>query len=82
MTVGERLLLRLGEGYDWTVTVSDPSVLSGVVGVLLVRGAQGLYQADRAGQAILSAIGDPPCRKVQPPCAAPSRAFQLTVAVQ
>ncbi|MCL5110700.1 MAG: hypothetical protein M1401_17925 [Chloroflexi bacterium] len=82
MRVGERFLLALGEGYDWTVDIADPSVLSRVVNVLTVRGSQGLYEAHRAGTTALTATGDPPCRRAQPACAAPSRLFQVTVVVQ
>jgi hypothetical protein len=39
LRVGEQFLLKLGEGYDWTVTVADESVVSRVIGVLVVRGA-------------------------------------------
>jgi hypothetical protein len=70
--VGDRILVELGTDLDWTVTVSDPRVLGRVPGVTLIRGAQGLYVALRAGSATISAVGDPPCRKSQPPCMAPS----------
>jgi hypothetical protein len=82
MRVGDRFLLALGEGYDWTVEVADPSVLSRVIGVLTVRGSQGLYEAHKAGTTTLTATGDPPCRRAQPACAAPSRLFQVTVIVR
>ena len=79
---GDRFLLSLGEGYDWTVNVADPSTVSRVVNILVVRGAQGVYEARRQGQTTLSAVGDPPCRKSIPPCMLPSRVFRVTIAVQ
>jgi carboxyl-terminal processing protease len=82
MKVGQRLLLKLGEEYDWTVTIADQSILSRVKGVTVVRGAQGLYEADKAGSTTLSASGDPVCRQSQPPCAVPSRLFEITVEVE
>ncbi len=81
LQVSERFLLDLGEGYDWNVTVDNQTVISRVVNVLVIRGAQGLYEAHTPGNATLTAIGDPVCRKVQPPCGAPSLLFQLYIVV-
>jgi hypothetical protein len=80
--VGQRFLLALGESYDWTISIDDQSVVSRVVNVLTIRGTQGLFEAHKPGRAILAAVGDPPCRKAQPACAAPSRLFRLNVVVQ
>jgi hypothetical protein len=80
--VGDTFLLNLGEGWDWTVNVSNPAVVSRVVNILVIRGAQGVYKANRPGTATLTAVGDPPCRKSTPPCMAPSRAFQVQIVVQ
>ncbi len=79
---GERFLLSLGEGYDWTVTPGDQAIVTRVVNVLTIRGSQGLYEARNPGRTTLTAIGDPACRKAQPPCALPSRVFRIEVAVQ
>ena len=81
LRVGERFLLMLGEEYEWMVTSSDEAVVGRVLNILVVRGAQGVYEARKAGRATLSAVGDPPCRKSQPPCAAPSRNFRLEMIV-
>lgn len=81
MHVGQRFLLKLGEEYEWTVTVTDPSVLSRVMNIAVVRGAQGVYQAVKTGQASLVASGDPRCRQLQPPCELPSRFFQVQIVV-
>jgi hypothetical protein len=78
---GQRFLLMLGEGYNWTVTVADPNIASRVIGVLVVRGAQGLYEAHTAGETALNATGDPVCRSARPPCAMPTRLFGVTIAV-
>jgi hypothetical protein len=82
LRVGARFLLNLGEGYDWTVEIGDPSVLARVADVPIPKGAQGWFEARQPGSTTLSAMGDPPCRKIQPPCLAPSRLFQATVIVQ
>jgi carboxyl-terminal processing protease len=79
---GETFLLKLGEEYDWTVTIADQTILSRVRNVMVVRGAQGLYQANQTGRTTLTASGDPVCRQSQPPCAMPSRLFKITVEVQ
>jgi hypothetical protein len=79
---GERFLLKLGEGYNWTVTIADQSIISRVVNITVVRGAQGVYEAHQAGSTTLTATGDPVCRQSKPPCAMPSRLFQINVVVQ
>ena len=82
LQVGHRVLVNLGEEFDWTVEIDDPSILSRVPNIAVVRGAQGVYEAHRAGQAVLTASGDPVCRKVQPACAQASRPFRVQIAVQ
>jgi hypothetical protein len=81
LALGQRVLVNLGTGLDWTVTVSDPSVLARVPGITIVRGAQGLYAAQKLGRAIISAVGDLACRKSTPPCMAPSLLVSVTVIV-
>jgi hypothetical protein len=78
---GQRFLLALGEGYEWTVTVADPAIVSRVINVLVMRGAQGLYEAHGPGATTLQASGDPTCRSAQPPCGAPSRLFGISIIV-
>ena len=80
---GERFLLNLGiDVYDWTVTINDQSVLSRVINVMVIRGAQGLYEAHQPGQVTLTADGDPFCRQAKPVCGMPSIAFKITLIVQ
>jgi hypothetical protein len=81
LAVGQSFLLDLGEGYDWNVTIADQNVVSRVIGILVIRGAQGVYVARHPGQTTLTAVGDPPCRQASPPCAAPSRTFSVTLVV-
>jgi hypothetical protein len=81
LAVGDRVLLQLGDADIWTVQVADPAVLSRVVNVTVVKGAQGIYEAKQAGTTTLTATGDPACRQVQPPCAQPSRLFRVQVRV-
>ncbi len=79
---GQRALVNLGDEFDWTIQVGDESIVSQIVGVDVTRGAQGIYGANRPGKTALSATGEPPCRKQQPACGQPSRAFNVIIAVQ
>ncbi len=80
---GETFLLDLGTNmYDWTVDIDTQSVLSRVINIMVIRGAQGIYKAHNPGTAILTATGDPLCRKTIPICAMPSLLFKLTAIVQ
>ncbi|MFN2167673.1 MAG: S41 family peptidase, partial [Anaerolineae bacterium] len=81
LRVGDTFLLKLGEEYDWTVTVTDQTILSRMTNVMVVRGAQGLYEAQKPGMTTLTASGDPVCLQSQPPCAMPSRSFEIQVDV-
>jgi hypothetical protein len=82
LAVGERFLLNLGEGYNWEVSISDQAVVSRVVGITVIRGAQGVYQAQQAGSVTLSATGDPLCRQSQPACAMPSLLYSISLIVK
>lgn len=79
VTVGDQLLLKLGDRYTWSVTSSNPGVLR------LVRnpatGNQGVYKAQTAGHAELMATGTPKCLTETPACAMPSVSFHLNVDV-
>jgi hypothetical protein len=79
---GQYALVNLGSELDWTVHVHDETIVSRVAGITVVRGAQGIYQANRVGQTVLSATGDPACRKAQPACAQVSRTFTVTIIVR
>ena len=82
LAVGQSFLLKLGETFDWTVNISDQTVISRVRNIMVVRGAQGVYDALKAGTVMLAATGDPPCRQSHPACAAPSLLFEVTIVVK
>ncbi len=82
LAVGETFLLQLGEDYTWDIQIADPAVLSRVVNITVVRGAQGVYQALKSGTTTLTAAGDPVCRQAKPPCGRPSILFSLTIEVK
>ena len=81
LRVGDRFLLNLGDPYIWNVSIADPAIVSRVVNIAVVRGAQGVYEGRAAGETRLEAVGDLPCRQSRPPCLAPSRLFRLTIVV-
>jgi hypothetical protein len=82
LKVGQRFLLNLGADYDWTPLVADQNVVSRVVGILVIRGAQGVYEAHAPGTTILTASGSPTCLKSKPACAMPSRLYKVTLVVE
>ena len=74
-------LLKLGEEYTWDISISDMAVLSRVKNVMVIRGAQGLYDTPFAGQSDITATGNPTCLSEKPACAQPSIEFKVTVNV-
>ena len=83
MKAGDSFLLNLGtEMYDWDISIDRQDVLSLHMGVLVVQGAQGLFDAHIPGTATLSAGGNPKCFNSKPPCMMPSIMFTITVVVQ
>jgi hypothetical protein len=83
LKVGQRFLLYLGtDTYDWSVDIENQSVVSRVMGVMVIRGAQGLFEARSPGTTTLTATGDPLCRQSQPACAMPSILFHVTLVVE
>ncbi len=68
LQINETVLITLEEGfYDWNITVDNQTVLNSVPG-MIIRGAQGVYQARNPGRATLIAKGDPICLKSKPAC--------------
>lgn len=78
---GQSFLLKLGDSHDWSVDISNQTVVSRVMNVMVIRGAQGLYQAHNIGTTTLTATGDPVCYKETPRCLAPSIVFRLYINV-
>jgi hypothetical protein len=79
---GERFLLKLGEAYNWDIQPFDQTIVARVKNVMVIRGAQGLYDVLKTGQIELSATGDPTCRSAKPACAMPSILFKVTIVVE
>lgn len=78
---GEIFLLKLGEDFNWNIDIDNQTVISRVMNIMVVRGAQGVYEAHNSGQATLSGVGDPLCLTADPPCKIHSIQFKLNVVV-
>lgn len=78
---GDRFLLNLGSNYDWSTIVENNTVISRVPNVMVIQGAQGLFEAHNEGKTMLEATGDPHCLKTIPRCGMPSILFKVIVIV-
>jgi hypothetical protein len=81
LVTGSTVFLALGNDDDWTITVEDKTVLSPYVSEPLPPRFQGAFTARQPGQTTISAVGEPLCRKAQPPCGAPAVLFRVQVVV-
>ena len=79
--VGDRFLLKLGDQFAWNVSVSDPAIVSRVVNIAVVQGAQGVYQANKIGETMLSATGLAVCPPLKV-CPDVEIGFKLHIIVQ
>jgi hypothetical protein len=81
LTVGETFELKLGSGIDWAIEIADAHIVARIPGNT-TDDSQGVYKALARGTTMLTANGDPPCRKSQPACMMPSIAFTLNIVVR
>jgi uncharacterized protein YkwD len=79
LAVGQQFRLDLGATVHWTVTVADPQIVRRMSGVLVIRGAQGIYVARRRGTTRLGAVKSPRCTSGACPPSRPG--FHLTITV-
>ena len=82
LNVGQCLSVRLGQDYDWRVSVSEPGVLEFSSTASNPEGQQALLRAVQAGETRVVADGQPACKRIQPPCTEPSRAFYVNARVR
>jgi len=83
MKVGDSFLLNLGsDAYDWTINIDNEEVLRMKMGIMVIQGAQGIYEALAPGTATLDATGNPKCLQSKPACAMPSILFSVTIIVE
>lgn len=78
---GERFLLKLGNNYNWNIDIADQTIVSRVINIMVINGAQGIYEAHNAGTTTLTAQGDPFCLSLIPRCAMPSLLFKVNIVV-
>ena len=81
LTVGQQFLLDLGDGFNWSVTVDDQSIVSRVPNITVIKGAQGVYKAHKPGETTLQATGTLPCSPGEV-CPMIARAFRVQLIVQ
>ena len=81
LRVGRSFTLRLGQGFQWRVRVSDSRLLARTRRPVAAAGVQGVYRAKEVGRTTLHAVGSLPCHEFEPPCLAPELLFHVTVVV-
>ena len=81
LSKGQRFLLNLGSSYDWSLDIKNNSIISRVPNIMVIQGAQGLFEAHDVGKTTLTATGDPLCLKYIPRCGMPSILFKLDIVV-
>ena len=54
LTMGQTFLLNLGADRNWDVQIANQSIVSRVVTITVIRGAQGVYEARAAGETKLT----------------------------
>ena len=81
LKAGQSFLLKLGEDFEWNVEIDNQDVVSRAVNIMVIKGAQGVYDAHAPGHAKLTAVGDPPCLHSDPPCKMHSMLFTLDIEV-
>ncbi len=82
LQVGQRFLLNLGSEKKWNVQVADQSIVSRVVNITVIRGAQGVYEAHAVGETKLTAAGTPICDSTQAGCSQIALPFEIQIVVQ
>ena len=78
---GERFLLKLGNNYNWNIDIADQTVVSRIINIMVINGAQGIYESHNIGATTLTAQGDPLCLNSIPRCAMPSILFRVNIIV-
>ena len=78
---GESFLLKLGEMYNWNVAIDNQTVVSRAMNIMVVKGAQGVYDAHDLGRAVLTGVGNPLCLTSVPSCKIASILFKIDVIV-
>ena len=80
---GDQVLLALDDTFyeQWSITVSDPTLLTAITNTTLPAHTQALYVASKAGQATITASAEPKCRKANPPCNLDVKTFKVQITI-
>jgi hypothetical protein len=81
LRVGERFMLRLGDGFVWRVVAGDPALISQVAEAPLVPGGQGVFHAIQPGITQINAMGAQPC-PAQPCPPGPVLGFRVVIRIE
>lgn len=79
---GDRLVLTLGDGYRWTLSVSGITVLVPIANSMLPPGVQAVFEARRLGRAVVAAAGTAICAHGATDCTDAVLRFELVVVVR
>lgn len=83
LSTQDLFFLRLDQGYTWTVTTQNQTVVRRIDGGLRLPNMQGLFQATGSGTTDITATGTPLCRQqASPACPTASIQFVLHVNVR
>lgn len=82
MKPGQGFLLKLGNGFSWTVSIEPEDLLTMNLRITPKPEEQGVFIARKKGTVFISAIGVPDCLSFDPPCARPSVIFRMSVHIQ
>jgi hypothetical protein len=77
LNVGQYLSVRLGQDYDWRVSLSEPAVLEFTSTTSDPQRQQAILRAVQPGETRVVADGQPSCKRTDPPCNQPTRAFYI-----
>jgi hypothetical protein len=75
-------LLRLGDEFTWTVSLSPADVVTANNKVSLDLSEQGVFVARKRGYVTLTAIGTPTCLRQEPPCTRPNVLYKMFIVVE
>ena len=76
----EIISLELGEGFDWVITMDNPTVMEKIT-LDEYDNSQGIYHVMDLGIVKITGVGNPLCLKTEPPCRIHSTLFEVELRV-
>lgn len=77
---GEIISFELGEGFDWEITMDNPTVVEKIT-LDDYKNSQEIYRVVDLGTVKITGIGNPFCLKTEPPCRVHSTLFEVELHV-